>query len=65
MSVTGLGTARKSGGLPILPILSAGILLAALALPQPRSCPVCGVGVMIAVEILPAYRWPAQPPDTS
>jgi hypothetical protein len=28
-------------------------------------CPQCGRGQMLRVETLPAYRWPAQPPDTS
>lgn len=28
-------------------------------------CPRCGVGEMIRIEILPPYRWPARPPDTS
>ena len=41
------------------------VLLAALAPPQPRRCPVCGVGEMITTQILPAYRWPTRPPDTS
>lgn len=35
--------------------------------PEPeRRCPQCGIGTMIRVTILPAYRWPAiPPPDTS
>jgi hypothetical protein len=28
-------------------------------------CSNCGIGEMIRVETLPAYRWPARPPDTS
>ena len=40
-------------------------VLVALTLPQVTRCPVCQVGEMVRVEILPAYRWPAQPPDTS
>jgi Putative transposase/Transposase zinc-binding domain len=28
-------------------------------------CPSCGQGVMLRVSNLPAYRWPAKPPDTS
>jgi Putative transposase len=31
-----------------------------------RLCPQCGIGAMIRIAILPAYRWPAiPPPDTS
>ena len=36
-----------------------------LALTLPRRCPRCGLGTMIRVEIVPAYRWPARPPDSS
>ena len=32
---------------------------------QFRPCPNCGVGEMIPTAILPAYRWPKRPPDTS
>jgi len=28
-------------------------------------CPNCGLGEMIRTEIVPAYRWPTRPPDTS
>jgi hypothetical protein len=28
-------------------------------------CPECGIGTMIRVQILPAYRWPALPPPDS
>jgi hypothetical protein len=28
-------------------------------------CPRCGVGTMVRVAVLPDYRWPATPPDTS
>jgi hypothetical protein len=28
-------------------------------------CPHCGIGSMIRVAVLPCYRWPARPPDTS
>jgi hypothetical protein len=27
-----------------------------------RICPQCGIGAMIRVQILPAYRWPSAPP---
>ena len=37
-----------------------------LALDPPfRRCPKCTVGILIRVGFLPAYRWPARPPDTS
>lgn len=39
-------------------------VLAALTAP-PLRCPLCGIGEMIRVQWLPAYLWPAQPPDTS
>ncbi len=28
-------------------------------------CPSCGEGILVPVGYLPAYRWPARPPDTS
>ncbi len=28
-------------------------------------CPKCGKGSMIRIQTLPAYRWPARPPDSS
>ena len=35
-------------------------------LPQPAHlCPRCGSGVMIRLQIVPAFRWPERPPDTS
>jgi len=40
-------------------------VLAALTSPQLTLCPRCGIGEMLRVQILPVYRWPAQPPDTS
>jgi hypothetical protein len=27
-----------------------------------RLCPQCGIGTMLLIQILPAYRWPATPP---
>jgi len=33
--------------------------------PLPRRCPICRRGHMLSILILPAYRWPARPPDTS
>ena len=31
----------------------------------PRLCPQCRTGILIRVAILPAYRWPDRPPDSS
>jgi len=28
-------------------------------------CPECGIGTMVRIAVLPGYRWPASPPDTS
>jgi hypothetical protein len=28
-------------------------------------CPRCGVGAMVRIAVLPHYRWPASPPDSS
>jgi Putative transposase/Transposase zinc-binding domain len=39
-------------------------VLAGLA-PTASRCPFCGVGEMIRVADVPAYCWPAQPPNTS
>ena len=33
--------------------------------PPPLSCPSCGQGFLLRTGSLPAYRWPARPPDTS
>jgi hypothetical protein len=41
------------------------VLLAEIAVPSPGRCSVCGVGQMVRVGTLPAYRWPAKPPDSS
>ena len=30
-----------------------------------RRCPECGIGTMIRIAVLPHYRWPAPPPDSS
>jgi hypothetical protein len=31
----------------------------------PRLCPQCRTGILIRIAILPAYHWPARPPDSS
>jgi hypothetical protein len=54
---------------PITELLPDGqqclAVLAAIQ-PQPSArCPVCGVGEMIRIQILPVYLWPARPPDSS
>ena len=30
-----------------------------------KPCPKCGIGAMIRVAVLPVYRWPERPPDSS
>jgi hypothetical protein len=30
-----------------------------------RRCPRCDTGILIRVAVIPAYRWPAKPPDSS
>lgn len=30
-----------------------------------RCCPECGIGTMVRIAVLPGYRWPASPPNTS
>lgn len=40
-------------------------LLETLDSATPPRCPQCGRGQMIRIQTLPAYCWPAQPPDTS
>jgi hypothetical protein len=41
------------------------VLLAVLATPPSTSCPQCGAGGLLRTSVLPAYFWPAKPPDTS
>jgi hypothetical protein len=41
------------------------LLLAVLTTPPAAACPKCGAGVLLRTTILPAYLWPAMPPDTS
>jgi len=41
------------------------LLLALLTTPLSPACPKCGAGVLLRTSILPAYHWPAKPPDTS
>ena len=64
-----LALCRRLLGSPITELLpdrqTCAAALAALAPPAPRRCPVCGVGEMVRIGELPAYRWPARPPDTS
>ena len=40
-------------------------VLAALGPLQTVRCPVCGVGAMVRIQLLPVYLWPARPPDSS
>jgi hypothetical protein len=41
------------------------VLLAALTIPPAARCPKCKTGVMVCIGFVPAYLWPARPPDTS
>jgi hypothetical protein len=47
------------------PPASCRQLSQALASRPHRRCPECGAGVMIRLGFLPAYRWPAAPPQDS
>ncbi len=50
----------------VLPLREDCLALSVTLAPTPSLyCPKCGVGTMIPIEILPAYRWPARPTDTS
>jgi hypothetical protein len=40
-------------------------LLAALTSSSPVRCPRCQTGMMIRLGMVPAYRWPERPPDSS
>ena len=40
-------------------------LLQALDRVTSHPCPQCGQGHMIRIQTVSAYRWPAQPPDSS
>jgi len=40
-------------------------LRALLAQLTPLTCPRCGIGRMVRVGILPAYRWPTVPPHNT
>ncbi len=63
-----LALCRKLLNAPVTGLLPSPaqclLLLEALA-PPPAGCPKCGAGVMLHTTILPAYRWPEAPPDTS
>jgi hypothetical protein len=41
------------------------LLLAVLASPPSDTCPKCGVGALLRTAMVPAYLWPAKPPDSS
>jgi hypothetical protein len=38
---------------------------AALFAPSFHRCPKCHTGILIRIAVVPAYRWPARPPDSS
>jgi hypothetical protein len=60
---------RRLLSVPMLELLpdagQCAAILAVLATQTPPPCPQCGIGAMVCVRILEAYRWPAQPSDTS
>ena len=39
--------------------------LVAIAEKPTRRCPECGLGLMVRIQILPAFRWPFTPWDSS
>jgi len=41
------------------------LLLAAMAAPRHPGCPNCGAGILLRSALLPAYRWPSVPADSS
>lgn len=64
-----LALCRKLLNHPILELLPGAVpclaLLQALLIQPPVRCPKCKTGIMIRLGFLPAYHWPAAPPDTS
>ncbi len=40
-------------------------ILAVLTLRPPTRCPKCKTGVLVRLGVVPAYRWPERPPDSS
>jgi hypothetical protein len=51
------------GALQCLALLA--ILTPSAPVPAVASCPMCHIGEMVRVRILPAFHWPTVPPDTS
>jgi len=60
---------RKLLSNPITDLLPAraecGELARALYVQPLRTCPKCTTGVLIRIAIMPPYRWPDRPPDSS
>jgi hypothetical protein len=56
-------TSPASGLLP--GAMQCLVLLAALTIPPVARCPKCKTGFLVRIGCVPAYRWPARPPDTS
>jgi Putative transposase/Transposase zinc-binding domain len=46
-------------------LLNAREILPAIDPASFHRCPNCRIGVMIRIATIPAYRWPARPPDSS
>jgi hypothetical protein len=49
----------------LLPGAAQCLLVEALTGPKAALCPECGLGTMLRIQTLPAYLWPAKPPDSS
>ena len=64
-----LALCRKLLATPVTELLPAAPacrdLSAALYGQSFRRCPQCHTGVLIRIGVVPAYRWPARPPDSS
>jgi hypothetical protein len=64
-----LALCRKLLSAPVTELLPSVeqclLVLAAIAPAPSHGCPQCGAGVMVRTTILPAYRWPSAPPDSS
>jgi hypothetical protein len=64
-----LALCRKLLSAPVTELLPSAeqclLVLAALAPALSDGCPQCGAGIMVRTTILPAYRWPSAPPDSS
>ena len=64
-----LGLCRKLLSSPVAELLPEPIpcrvLPGILTIRPPARCPKCKTGLMLQVGLVPPYRWPQRPPDTS